>query len=109
LTSGRNLDLALANARTEQANVSLRRANAREEQRFDLAMEAVGKYHTGFTKDVLLRQDEFQELRNRLLRDARSFYRKLEDLLTGMPWRWPSATAGPSWPGPASRTRSSPP
>ncbi len=59
-------------------NTELLRANARERQRFDLAMEAVGAFHTGVSEDVLLKQQEFEPLRTRLLGTAAEFYRKLE-------------------------------
>jgi serine/threonine-protein kinase len=61
------------------------RANERERQKFDLAMEAIAKFHTGVSEDVLLKQSEFKELRGRLLRDAQQYYDKLLDLLKDQP------------------------
>ena len=43
-----------------RANADLRAANRRERQRFDLAMEAIGKFHTGVSEDVLLKQSRVQ-------------------------------------------------
>jgi serine/threonine-protein kinase len=78
-----NESLAAANARVMTANSELEAANGRERQRFDLATEAIRRYHTGVSEDFLLRQDQFKELRDRLLRDAVAFYQKLEGLLVG--------------------------
>src|SRR5262249_32572115 len=77
-----NLDLEIANAKVHRANAELQSANERERQRFDLAVEAIRRYHTGVSEDFLLKQDQFKDLRDRLLRDAVEFYRKLEGLLT---------------------------
>jgi serine/threonine-protein kinase len=66
-----------------RANRDLVASNERERQRFDLAVEAVRKFHTGVSEDVLLKQADFKELRTRLLRDAQNFYRKLGGLLQG--------------------------
>ncbi|MFO0909219.1 MAG: serine/threonine-protein kinase [Isosphaeraceae bacterium] len=66
-----------------QANHDLRLANEREHARFDLALEAIGTFHTGVSGDFLLRQDEFKEQRVKLLSSARDFYRKLEHQLIG--------------------------
>ena len=78
-----NLDLAIANAKVTAANTELQAANERERQRFDLAVEAIRRYHTDVSEDFLLKQDQFKDLRDRLLRDAVAFYRKLEGLLAG--------------------------
>jgi tetratricopeptide (TPR) repeat protein len=64
-----------------KANADLRAANARERQRFDLAMEAVKLFHGEVSEDLLLRQKEFAGLRSRLLKGAADFYGKLERLL----------------------------
>jgi serine/threonine-protein kinase len=72
-----------ANRELRHANTALEEANRRERQRFDLAVEAIQRYHTGVSEDFLLKQDQFKELRDRLLRDAVGFYRKLEGLLSG--------------------------
>jgi serine/threonine-protein kinase len=77
-----NLELAIANSKVTRANAELEAANERERQRFDLATEAIQRYHTDVSEDFLLKQDQFKDLRDRLLRDAVLFYRKLEDLLS---------------------------
>jgi eukaryotic-like serine/threonine-protein kinase len=64
-----------------KANAELRAANRRVQQRYDLAMEAIRTFHTGVSEDFLLKQAEFKELRDRLLKSAADFYRKLGDLL----------------------------
>jgi eukaryotic-like serine/threonine-protein kinase len=78
-----NIDLAVANTKVTRANTDLAAANQRERARFALAQAAIQTFHTGVSEDVLLKQEEFTELRKRLLREAREFYRKLEELLQG--------------------------
>ncbi len=78
-----NADLALANAKVTRANNDLAASNRRERERFELAQEAIRMFHTGVSEDLLLKQKEFVELRTKLLRQAREFYRKLESLLGG--------------------------
>jgi tetratricopeptide (TPR) repeat protein/tRNA A-37 threonylcarbamoyl transferase component Bud32 len=77
-----NVELGIANARVTRANVELQAAGDRERQRFDLAIEAIRHNHTGVSEDFMLKQEQFKDLRDRLLRDAVEFYRKLEGLLT---------------------------
>src|SRR5262249_59021402 len=64
-----------------KANADLRAANRRVEQRYELAVEAIRTFHTGVSEDFLLKQDQFKELRDRLLRSAQDFYGKLSALL----------------------------
>ena len=45
--------------------------------RYDLAVEAIKTFHTGVSEDFLLKQDQFKELRDRLLKSAADFYGKL--------------------------------
>jgi serine/threonine-protein kinase len=78
-----NVELAIASARSTKANTDLQAANERERQRFELAIDAIRRYHTDVSEDFLLKQDQFKDLRDRLLRDAVAFYRKLESLLFG--------------------------
>jgi serine/threonine protein kinase/tetratricopeptide (TPR) repeat protein len=66
-----------------RANRDLRAANERERERFELATEAIRTFHTGVSEDVLLRQDQFTDVRNKLLGRAAEFYGKLEGLLQG--------------------------
>jgi serine/threonine-protein kinase len=77
-----NLELAIANAKVNRANAELQAGNERERQRFDLATEAIQRFHGDISEDFLLKQDQFKELRDRLLRDAVLFYKKLENLLS---------------------------
>ena len=76
---------ARANRDLSAKNRELAAANEREHERFDLAMEAIGKFHSGVSEDVLLKQPEFKELRERLLRDAQQYYDKLLGLLKDQP------------------------
>lgn len=71
----------------QRSNRALHQANARVQDRFDLAMKAIGTFHTGVSEDVLLKQDEFREQRTKLLRQARLFYREIELKLAGQPDR----------------------
>ena len=56
-------------------------ANRRVEQRYDLAVDAIKTFHTGVSEDFLLKQDQFKDLRDRLLKSAADFYGKLGALL----------------------------
>jgi serine/threonine-protein kinase len=78
-----NVELGIANARVTRANAELQASGERERQRFDLALEAIRRYHSDVSEDFLLKQEQFQDLRDRLLHDAVEFYRKLEGLLAG--------------------------
>jgi tetratricopeptide (TPR) repeat protein len=78
-----NYEMAVANMKVSRANVDLAAANERERARFALAQEAIRTFHSGVSEDVLLKQNEFDALRTKLLRGARDFYRKLENLLEG--------------------------
>ena len=49
--------------------------------RFDLAIEAIKTFHTGVSEDFLLKEEQFKELRDRLLNAAADFYGKLGALL----------------------------
>ena len=49
--------------------------------RYDLAVEAIKTFHTGVSEDFLLKQDQFKDLRDRLLKSASDFYGKLGALL----------------------------
>jgi serine/threonine-protein kinase len=77
------LGLAGVLAVQARANHSLHAANERERERFDLALEAVRYFHSGVSEDLLLRESQFDGLRNRLLGGARDFYHKLEGMLEG--------------------------
>jgi serine/threonine protein kinase len=76
-----NLDLALAIQTTEAANHSLEAANKRERARFELALEAIKTFHGQVSEDLLLKEKQFDGLRNKMLHEATAFYRRLEELL----------------------------
>jgi eukaryotic-like serine/threonine-protein kinase len=76
LTGERDANRALA-----ASNDELARSRAAVQARYDLAVEAIKTFHTGVSEDFLLKQDQFKELRDRLLRSAQDFYGKLSALL----------------------------
>ena len=63
------------------ANAELTRSKAAVQARYDLAVEAIKTFHTGVSEDFLLKQEQFKELRDRLLKSAADFYGKLGALL----------------------------
>ncbi|MBX7103550.1 MAG: tetratricopeptide repeat protein [Gemmataceae bacterium] len=67
--------------RARQANAELVRANARVDQRYALAVDAIKTFHTGVSEDFLLKQEAFKDLRDRLLRGASDFYGRLSAML----------------------------
>src|SRR5262249_8757756 len=84
------LELASANARLsdERAKVEARNRELADEQakvqtRFVLAQKAIKTFHTGVSEDFLLKNEEFKELRKKLLKQAAGFYDDLEKLLAG--------------------------
>jgi serine/threonine-protein kinase len=64
-----------------KANADLRDANKRVEERYLLAVEAIKAFHTGVSEDFLLREGQFKELRDRLLKSAADSCGKLGSLL----------------------------
>src|SRR5262249_50056649 len=54
-----------------------------ERARFYLAMEAIKRFHTGVSQDLLLKEPQFHRLRTKLLGEAREFYGRLETELGG--------------------------
>jgi eukaryotic-like serine/threonine-protein kinase len=70
-----------ANRALATSNDELARSRAAVQARYDLAVDAIMTFHTGVSEDFLLRQDQFKELRDRLLRSAQGFYGKLSALL----------------------------
>ena len=60
-----------------RADANYRKAQAR----FDLAREAIERFHTGASEDVLLKEPQLKPLRKKLLGSALEFYEKLEALL----------------------------
>jgi hypothetical protein len=83
-------ELAQSLARETRANVALAAANeeltrsrAAVQARYELAVEAIKTFHTAVSEDFLLKQDQFRELRNRLLKSASELYQRLGALLKG--------------------------
>ena len=66
-----------------QANARLVDEQAKVQARFELAQKAIAAFHTGVSEDILLRNDQFKELRTRLLKEAAGFYADMEVLLAG--------------------------
>jgi serine/threonine-protein kinase len=64
-----------------RANAELTRSQAAVLARYDLAVAAIKTFHTGVSEDFLLKQDQFKEVRDRLLKSASDFYGKLGALL----------------------------
>ncbi|MDX2036844.1 MAG: tetratricopeptide repeat protein [Isosphaeraceae bacterium] len=79
--AAKNGDLLEANLRITRANARVEDARARTQARYELAVEAIKTFHTGVSEDLLLGEDQFKDLRNRLLKSAASFYDRLGDLL----------------------------
>src|SRR5262249_36728388 len=75
--------LAVVLTMQTRSNQQLRAANDRERERFDLAQKAIRTFHTGVSEDVLLKQPQFKDLRDKLLKEAVEFYGQLEELLLG--------------------------
>jgi serine/threonine-protein kinase len=72
---------ARANAALADANLALSRSQAAVQARYELAVEAIRTFHTGVSRDFLLKEEKFKELRDRLLKSASDFYGKLGALL----------------------------
>jgi tetratricopeptide (TPR) repeat protein/tRNA A-37 threonylcarbamoyl transferase component Bud32 len=64
------------------ANLELASSRTAVQVRYDLAVEAIKTFHTGASEDFLLKQEQFKELRDRLLKSASDFYGKLGGLLS---------------------------
>jgi eukaryotic-like serine/threonine-protein kinase len=64
-----------------KANADLSRSQAAVQARYDLAVDAIKTFHTGVSEDFLLKQDQFRDVRDRLLKSASDFYGKLGALL----------------------------
>ena len=74
-------ELAASLARETNANLALTRSRSAVQTRYDLAVEAIKTFHTGVSEDFLLKQDQFKEVRDGLLKSASDFYGKLGALL----------------------------
>ena len=65
----------------EASNAELTRSRAAVQARYNLAVDAIKTFHTGVSEDFLLTQEQFKEIRDRLLTSASEFYHKLAALL----------------------------
>jgi eukaryotic-like serine/threonine-protein kinase len=92
-----NSNLEIANGRVTKANADLKSANVREKQRFSLAMDAINMFHGEVSKDLLLKEKQFEGLRTKLLKGAADFYGRLEDLLKGQTDRETRAELGKAY------------
>ncbi len=88
---------AQANERLLQANNKLAIANDREKQRFSLAMDAIKLFHGEVSEDLLLKEQQFESLRTKLLKGAADFYGRLENLLKGQTDRESRASLGKAY------------
>jgi serine/threonine-protein kinase len=87
---------ARANLALADKNNALAAANAKIAARYNLAVDAIKTFHTGVSRDFLLKEDKFKDLRDRLLKSAADFYEKLGALLkddTDLPSRRALLTA----------------
>ena len=72
-----------ANHELAAMNAELAEEQAKVEKRFALAQKAIAKLHSGVSEDLLLKSDQFKELRTQLLKEAADFYGDMEKLLEG--------------------------
>ena len=78
-----NALLAESVRREQTANADLAAAAAQIQARFDLALEAIKTFHTGVAEDALLKNDDLQPVRDRLLQGEAGFYKRLQGQLSG--------------------------
>ena len=74
---------ARSNRALAEKNAELAKAQAKVQARFELAQKAIKTFHTGVSKDALLKNDQLRGLRTMLLKEAAGFYTDLEKLLEG--------------------------
>jgi tetratricopeptide (TPR) repeat protein len=72
-----------ARADLAKKNAELADEQAKVQARFELAQKAIALFHTGVSEDMLLKNEQFKELRTKLLKEAAGFYADLEKLLAG--------------------------
>jgi serine/threonine-protein kinase len=70
-----------AKAELAASNAELTSSQAAVQARYKLAVEAIKAFHTGVSEDFLLKQEQFKDVRDRLLKSASDFYGKLGALL----------------------------
>jgi eukaryotic-like serine/threonine-protein kinase len=74
-------DLTRSLARETAARTELFHSREAVQARYRLAVDAIKTFHTGVSEDFLLKEDQFKELRDRLLRSASDYYGELAALL----------------------------
>jgi serine/threonine-protein kinase len=74
LQSAFNRELRATNLRLVAANAQVTKAKAESDRRLDQTLQAIEDYYTGVGEEVLLGEEGFQELRQRLLEKPRRFY-----------------------------------
>jgi serine/threonine-protein kinase len=75
------LGLGAVAAVEARSNAELTRSRAAVQERYDLSVDAIKTFHTGVSEDFLLKQDQFKDLRDRMLKSAADFYGRLSALL----------------------------
>jgi tetratricopeptide (TPR) repeat protein len=78
-----NRVLEAKNEELDAKNTELADEQAKVQARFEMAQKAIAMFHTGVSEDMLLKNDQFKELRTKLLKEAAGFYADLEKLLAG--------------------------
>jgi serine/threonine protein kinase/tetratricopeptide (TPR) repeat protein len=78
-----NRELGAKNEELAAKNTELADEQAKVQARFEMAQKAIALFHTGVSEDMLLKNDQFKELRTKLLKEAAGFYADLEKLLAG--------------------------
>ncbi len=74
---------ARSNRALAEKNAELAKAQAKMQARFELAQKAIKTFHTGVSKDAILKSEQLRGLRTMLLKEAAGFYTDLEKLLEG--------------------------
>jgi serine/threonine protein kinase/tetratricopeptide (TPR) repeat protein len=78
-----NRELEAKNEELAAKNTELADEQAKVQARFEMAQKAIAMFHTGVSEDMLLKNDQFKDLRTKLLKEAAGFYADLEKLLAG--------------------------
>ncbi len=91
-----NALLAESVRREQTANADLAAAAAQIQARFDLALEAIKTFHTGVAEDALLKNDNLQPVRDRLLQGRGRVLQAAGRPAFGPVRSWVAACAGAS-------------
>jgi serine/threonine-protein kinase len=71
--------------RAERNYRNEQQARADAQARLGLALEAIRTYYTGVSEDVLLKEPQMKSLRDKLLKTALDFYKRLQESLQSNP------------------------